>query len=134
MKHDTLVFVYNADSSIFSQASDFAHKILSPETYSCDLCKLTYGNVSMRQEWKRFLEFLPQEKVFLHKDERTGEYESLREYDPPFIARVKNEEEYDILIDAQDMREVKTLTSLIERLKNRSGVWEVFFFVYTEDT
>ncbi|MGI8952546.1 MAG: hypothetical protein ACR2FN_13295 [Chitinophagaceae bacterium] len=50
----TLIFVYNADADLFSTLTDFAHKILSPSTYQCKLCALTYGNISMKQEWKFF--------------------------------------------------------------------------------
>jgi len=43
-----IIFVYNADSSLFANITDFAHKIVSPKTYSCNLCKLSYGKFSMK--------------------------------------------------------------------------------------
>jgi hypothetical protein len=64
-----LIFVYNADSDLFSSVVGFAHKIISPSTYNCTLCSLTYGNISIKQEWKNFIETLPIKTVFLHKDE-----------------------------------------------------------------
>lgn len=64
-----LIFVYNADSGLFSSVADFAHKIISPSTYNCRLCSLTYGNISIKQEWKNFIETLPVKTVFLHKNE-----------------------------------------------------------------
>lgn len=30
---------------------DAAHKLISPATYSCSLCALTYGAVSMKRSW-----------------------------------------------------------------------------------
>ncbi|MEO6000620.1 MAG: hypothetical protein ABIN89_27480 [Chitinophagaceae bacterium] len=39
-----LIFVYNADNSLFGTITDFAHKILSPASYQWKLCPLTYGN------------------------------------------------------------------------------------------
>jgi hypothetical protein len=69
-----LVFVYNADSGIFNTVSDIAHKIFSPETYSCSLCALTYGNFSIRAEWKEFLESLDADLEFLHRDELDEKY------------------------------------------------------------
>ena len=39
-----LLFVYNADTGLFNTVADAAHKILSPSTYSCNLCKVTYGD------------------------------------------------------------------------------------------
>jgi hypothetical protein len=69
-----LVFVYNAGGDLFSAVTDFAHKIFSPTTYQCQLCALTYGNFSMKQEWKSFIEGLPVRTVFLHKDEFEKQY------------------------------------------------------------
>lgn len=69
-----IVFVYNADSGIFSTVSDIAHKIFSPETYSCNLCAITYGNFSMRSEWKEYLETLEADFEFLHRNELSDTY------------------------------------------------------------
>src|ERR1700730_7222007 len=76
MKGKQLIFVYNADNNIFSSLTDFAHKILSPSTYQCQLCKLTYGNLTMKQEWKSFIQNLTIESVFLHKNEFLHEYKT----------------------------------------------------------
>ena len=65
----SLVFVYNADSGLFNTMTDIAHKIFSPDTYSCNLCMITHDNLSMRSEWKNFIEQLDIELAFLHRDE-----------------------------------------------------------------
>ena len=64
----SLVFVYNADSGLFNTLTDIAHKIFSPDTYSCNLCMITHDNLSMRSEWKDFIEKLDIELEFLHRD------------------------------------------------------------------
>lgn len=69
-----LVFVYNADSGLFNTVSDIAHKIFSPDTYACNLCAITYGNFSMRTEWKEYLESIEAEFEFLHRDELAEKY------------------------------------------------------------
>jgi len=69
-----LVFVYNADSGVFNTLADAAHKIFSPRTYACNLCALTHTAVSMRGEWKRFLEGLGRPLEFLHADELVARY------------------------------------------------------------
>ena len=69
-----LMFVYNADSGLFSSLTDFAHKILSPSTYNCRLCLLTYGNFTVKQEWQSFIQSLPVESTFLHRDEFSKNY------------------------------------------------------------
>ncbi len=69
-----LLFVYNANSDLFSSVTDFVHKIISPKTYDCHLCLLIYGNLTMKQEWKSSIEKLPAEKTFLHKDAFQKQY------------------------------------------------------------
>ncbi|TSD05597.1 MAG: hypothetical protein Greene07147_302 [Parcubacteria group bacterium Greene0714_7] len=64
-----LLFVYNVDSSVFAQISDAFKKVIAPATYECNLCMVTYGVVSMKGEWKEFLDASTFEKEFLHKDE-----------------------------------------------------------------
>ena len=71
-----LVFVYNADSGLFNTVTDIAHKILSPDTYACQLCNLTHGHFRVRREWVAFLENLDIECRFLHRDEFQAEYGS----------------------------------------------------------
>ena len=64
-----LIFVYNADSGLFNTVTDIAHKIFSPQTYSCGLCALTHSYFSMRDEWKSFIESLGVDCEFMHRDE-----------------------------------------------------------------
>jgi hypothetical protein len=72
--NSTLIFVYNANGGLFNTLADVAHKIFSPETYSCNLCALTHGNLGMRREWKQFVESLGRPAEFLHADELKASY------------------------------------------------------------
>lgn len=45
------------------------HKAFAPSTYQCHLCRLTYGLVRERREWRTFVETLPLPTEFLHRDE-----------------------------------------------------------------
>ncbi|UOQ64429.1 hypothetical protein [Hymenobacter volaticus] len=78
-----LLFVYNADSGFLNGAMDAFHKILSPKTYPCSLCAVTYGNTSMRTEWKHYIQSLPVQTRFLHRDEFLAEFPRLGEYPLP---------------------------------------------------
>lgn len=69
-----LVFVYNADSGMFNTLTDIAHKIFSPQTYSCQLCAISHSYFSERDEWKAFITQLGIECEFLHRDEFTQKY------------------------------------------------------------
>lgn len=69
-----LVFVYNADSGMFNTLTDIAHKIFSPQTYSCQLCAISHSYFSERDEWKDFIKQLDIECEFLHRDEFRQKY------------------------------------------------------------
>lgn len=70
----TLIFVYNADSGLFNTLADIGHKLLSPDTYRCDLCMLTHGVFTEREQWRAFVESLPLPCRFLHRDEFRREF------------------------------------------------------------
>jgi hypothetical protein len=70
-----LIFVYNADSGVFNLLADVAHKIFSPQTYSCNLCAITHSNFGMKKEWKEYLESLETPLEFLHADELKSKYQ-----------------------------------------------------------
>lgn len=74
MTTPTLVFVYNADSGPLNALLDFGHKIVSPSTYPCSLCALTYGTFGMRREWREFTRSLGHPLEFLHADELRERY------------------------------------------------------------
>ncbi len=74
MEKPTLIFVYNADSGLVNTLLDIGHKIISPQTYACNLCALTHSTFSMRDEWKRFVAELGVPIEFLHRDELAKRY------------------------------------------------------------
>ncbi|GAA3950802.1 hypothetical protein [Hymenobacter algoricola] len=86
MPETVLLFVYNANGGLLNGLLDLVHKTLSPGTYPCSLCALTYG-VSMRPEWKSFIEALPIEARFLHRDEFRAEFPAWREVPLPAVFR-----------------------------------------------
>ncbi len=69
-----LVFVYNATSGFWNGLLDAGHKLVSPRTYACHLCALSYGALSMRREWAEFIQNLPHDVRFAYRDqvERDG--------------------------------------------------------------
>lgn len=114
---DKLVFVYNADSGFFNLLSDMAHKIVSPETYNCQLCMLTHGNLGMREQWKEYLESLEAELEFLHRDEFLKSYGKHAAALPAlFLVR---EEEAELFMSEVDINACETLDVMIEKLNNR---------------
>jgi hypothetical protein len=105
-----LVFVYNADSGVFNALADAAHKIFSPQTYGCNLCALTHTAVSMRGEWRRFLEELDAPSEFLHADELGARYGVTGVPLPAVFKR--DGEKIEVLIGADSINACGTLDEL----------------------
>lgn len=66
---ERLIFIYNADGGIAQGIMDSVHKTLSPATYPCSLCAITYGAFTMDRRWRAWLKALPVPSVFYHKDD-----------------------------------------------------------------
>ena len=112
----TLLFVYNADTGLFSVVTDYAHKILSPKTYPCNLCAITYGNMGMNKKWKEFIARLTVPIEFLHRDEFLKRYK-LEDTQLP-AAFIKRGESISMLITHSEINEctsVKDLMNLVAK-------------------
>ena len=62
-----LIFVYNANAGIAAGIFDSIHKTISPATYPCSLCAITYGAVRMNPKWKAWLNAQPFDSKFYHR-------------------------------------------------------------------
>ncbi len=69
----TLLMIYNADGGLMNGALDLLHKWISPSTYACDLCAITYDTLGMKKPWRQTIESLPMPVRFLHRDEWLAE-------------------------------------------------------------
>lgn len=116
VKDSRVIFVYNADSSYTSQLKDTIYKIVSPKTYQCNLCSLTYGAVSMKDGWKKFIKSLPFKFEFLHKDEFLKQYPPYQNTAFPAAFISKNNTLVP-LIKAEEINQQKNLESLQMLLK-----------------
>ena len=116
---EQLIFVYNADSDLYSTVTDFAHKILSPLTYQCQLCALTYGNFTVKQEWQSFIEKLPINTVFLHRDEFKKQYKIQSALPAIFISVNGATREMVTKQEIESCRSLQELKNLVtEKLKD----------------
>jgi len=113
----SLLFVYNADSGIFNTLSDIAHKILSPDTYECNLCAITHSHFSMRKPWADFLETLNVELEFLHRDELDKQY-GKQDAALPAIFFKKKDKELTVAITAEEINKHKTMDDLQMAITN----------------
>ncbi|OFZ61032.1 MAG: hypothetical protein A3D92_22070 [Bacteroidetes bacterium RIFCSPHIGHO2_02_FULL_44_7] len=61
-----LLFVYNAQNDLLSKSLDYAHKLLRPSTYRCELCQLTHHAFGERKLWQDFQQESGVEMEFLY--------------------------------------------------------------------
>ncbi|MEI6419186.1 MAG: hypothetical protein WCO82_08965 [Sphingomonadales bacterium] len=81
-----LLIVYNANAGLVAGALDTLHKIVSPATYPCALCGITYGLTGMRAEWRAFLAELGLETVFHHRPDFRAAWPQAANWSLPLVA------------------------------------------------
>lgn len=117
-KAQTLILIYNADGGVANALKDGLHKWLSPQTYPCSLCALTYGAVSMRGEWRRFISALPLPSVFLYRDEFRRDLDA-RNLALPAILLAEGPGEPAVLVSAAELAALPDLAALIALMRAR---------------
>jgi hypothetical protein len=118
----TLFMVYNANGGILSALGDMVHKIVSPSTYPCSLCALTYGPFSMRREWRDYLSGLHHAKVFLYRDDLRSD-PGMTGLALPAILWVPGPGVPEVLVSAEELDVLPDLAALIALVEERlSGV------------
>ena len=117
--HKELLLVYNADSGVFNALADAVHKIWSPETYNCQLCALTYGAVTMRDEWAKFLNELKIPVRFLHRDEFERDFPDLKTELPAIL--ISEGAKAEILLAAATINQCSTLNELKDALRRAAS-------------
>lgn len=117
----TLIFVYNARGGLISALGDMVHKIVSPATYPCSLCALTYGAVSMRGEWRRFLDSTGLPTMFLYRDEFRRDLDD-RDLALPAILLGSDAGVPQVLVSAAELDALPDLAALIALVEARLAV------------
>jgi hypothetical protein len=117
-----LIFVYNANSGAVSAILGGLHKIVSPSTYDCNLCTITFGNFSEDKIWKEFREESEDEMEFYYKDEFLKQFRSkwLPKYDFPVLLS-KEKGELELFIDSKELNALEDASQLIEAIKKRQS-------------
>jgi len=114
---DTLIFVYNADSGLFNDIKDLIHKNVSPQTYPCSLCAVTWDNRGMKREWMKFIESLNRTVEFLHRDELQEKY-GIRDVPLPAAFTKCMDESPQLWLDSEKMNACKTLDEVEQMVKS----------------
>jgi len=109
-----IIFIYNAKSGRLNTLLDFAHKIVSPSTYGCDLCKLTHATFGEREAWIFFTEVSDVPFTFYHIDE----YEALftQSFSYPIVLK-KEANVLSVLLDTDAIAGFSSTEELIRAIK-----------------
>ena len=117
-----LILVYNANSGFYNMIKDALHKSISPSTYSCNLCGLTFGTIRMKSKWKKFIENLKIPSKFYHRDEF---FKALKTH-PHKIEKIKfpaiflhKKGKLSILIKSNEINQIKTLEDLMDLIEKK---------------
>lgn len=116
-----LIFIYNADSGFRNMIIDGAHKILSPSTYECKLCEITFGAFAEKNIWKKFREKSAIQMEFLHKDEFKKQYASKfgHKYTFPIVLEA-TKNGLEIYIKTDELKAMENAEKLIELIDKRT--------------
>lgn len=119
-----LIFICNVNSGTANLIINGAHKILSPATYECGLCKLTHGALTEKRSWTKFKEQLKAEDKslqFLHKDEFLKVYSSKFGHKFTFpILLVEGARGLEVLVNTTELNTLESTEQLIALVKTRS--------------
>jgi hypothetical protein len=113
-----LVIVYNADAGVLAGVMDSVHKIVSPSTYPCQLCAVTYGLAAMKRDWRQFLDGLGMELLFHHRPDFRAAFPQAADWPLPLVA-VEAEGQLRQLVTAADFAAIPDLAALIATVRNR---------------
>jgi hypothetical protein len=114
-----VLFVYNADGTVFGRLSDAAHKAFAPRSYQCHLCGLTYGLVKEKRRWRSFVSSLEVPTTFLHRDEFKRRYPSRADEALPAVFAETGEKIPELLISASELNATHDLAELEELVSQR---------------
>lgn len=112
-----VIFVYNADSGKLNTWLDIGHKLISPGTYSCNLCALTHGLLTEREEWREFRDSSDVELVFLHRDEFEEQYGNHNDLSYPVVLHVQEDGDIEVLLASEEINCFDELSDLIAKIK-----------------
>ena len=110
---DRLIFIYNADGGIAQGIMDSIHKTLSPATYPCSLCAITYGAFSMDRHWRAWLKTLPMPVEFYHKDDSPYPQIALP------VVLVERAGQVETLVSAERLNALGSVDALIAEIGQR---------------
>jgi len=112
----TILFLYNAEDDFPSIVEDFIHKSISPNTYPCQLCKLTYGTFYKKKQWREFLSNLNYSYKFVYRNNDVNINYHGNQYPIILFGNLENNE---VLVSTDELNACQTVEDLIEIIINK---------------
>ena len=112
-----ILFVYNAKSSPFHQAFDFFKRTAYPQTYQCNLTKLTHDGLNMKQQFQSFVQNLPLKAQFYHHDMFKKKYPDYKTDLP--VVLLQEDKVFKELISTQELNAFSTSDELMQTVLER---------------
>jgi hypothetical protein len=115
----TLIFVYAVDGGLFNGITHYAHKIISPSTYPCNLCAVTNNMLGTKREWATFIRGLGIKTEFLHRDEFKESHPNAEQNKFPAVFRSTGDGDLEVLITSAEINECRDVSALISLVSER---------------
>ena len=113
---DALLFVYNADEGLAAALFDAGHKMLSPATYQCSLCAITYGAVAMKRAWRDWLKAQPFEARFHHRQDFARAWPAWRDLALPAVL-AERDGQLSLLLSAEALDALPDIAALVAAIE-----------------
>lgn len=113
----TLLFIYNAKSGKLNALFHSGHKLLSPSTYQCNLCALTYDIFRENKIWKQFRKTSDVDLKFLHIDEFEDEFPNAKQNYPVIL--IDDKTSVQSFLNKNELNSIESVDSLIMLIKNK---------------
>ncbi|KPF62784.1 hypothetical protein IP88_14270 [alpha proteobacterium AAP81b] len=97
---------------------DSVHKLVSPATYPCSLCAITYGLVGMHRRWRDWLAAQALPAVFHHRRDFRAAFPAAADTPLPLVALARGPA-LTVVLDAADLARLADLDALIAALDRR---------------
>ncbi len=121
-----ILFAYNANSGLFNALTDYVHRQITPSTYNCNLCLITYDNWDRNERWATYIDSLPVEVNFTYKN-TISQYKNLEfEVQLPMAFLIENNN-VSIFITAEELNSCVDENALIDMFESKlkkSGIIE----------
>lgn len=111
-----LLFIYNATSGKLNALFDTGRKLLSPSTYPCSLCTLTYDAFTESSIWKNFRKESHLDMEFYHKDEFEDKFPNVNMIYPAILKL--EDQQVTIVLTNEVLNDILDAEELIKRLQS----------------